>query len=154
MNTLPSIGKPSRKIKDCDMRFALSTFKYSLPKDNNGIYNSLTKVPPYTFDELLSRVEDDEVATSGVAEQNRGSNGSNNNSKFNKSKRKIKDEFNVVSEDGFKGVNTVFTKSIHKIMHDILNQPYFEWPKQMRGNFATRNSKLRWSYHKDHGHLT
>lgn len=80
------------------MRFPLNSFKYGLLKDNNGIYNSLTSVPPYTFDELLSkvneytRVEDDEVATSGVAEQNRKINGGNNNNKFDKSKRKKKED--------------------------------------------------------------
>lgn len=44
-----------QKTKDCDLKFALDTFKYGLPKDRNGIYNSLTRVPPYTFKELLSR---------------------------------------------------------------------------------------------------
>ena len=56
------------------MKFALNTFKYGLPRDSNGIYNSLTRVPPTSFDELLSRVnefarvEDDQIATSGSAE--------------------------------------------------------------------------------------
>ena len=65
----------SQETEDCDIKFALNTFKYGLPKDSNGIYNSLMKVPPYTFDELLSRVneyarvEEDEMATTGTAEQ-------------------------------------------------------------------------------------
>ena len=105
----------------------MNTFKYGLPKDNNGIYNSLTRVSPFTFDELLSwvneyaRVEDDEVAISGVAEHNRGNSGGTSREKFKKFKRKRKDDNIVVIDDGYKGVNTVFTKSIHKIMFDIQN---------------------------------
>ena len=33
-------------MEDCDMKFDLNTFKYGLPRDSNGIYNSLTKIPP------------------------------------------------------------------------------------------------------------
>ena len=64
---------------------------YGLPRDSNVIYNSLMRVPPYTFDELLSRVnefagmEDDEIAVSSFAEQkrgNRGGNRGNGNGKF------------------------------------------------------------------------
>lgn len=63
-----------QETEECDPRFALNTFKYGLPKDNHGIYNSLTRVPPYTFDELLlrvneyARVEDDEMATTRMGE--------------------------------------------------------------------------------------
>ena len=94
-----------------------------MPKDNNGIYNSLTKVPPYNIDELFSRVneyarvEDNEMATSGVVEKRKGGNGANG--KFDKFKRKRKEDFSKVSENGYKGVNTVFTKPIHKIRFDI-----------------------------------
>lgn len=52
-----------------------------------------------------------------------------------------------------KGVNTVFNKPIYKIMFDIYNQPYFEWPRPMGGNPAAMNTKLRCSYHKDHGYI-
>lgn len=46
-----------------------------MPNDTNGIYNSLTRIPPYNIDELLSRVneyvrvDDDELATSGPSEE-------------------------------------------------------------------------------------
>ena len=117
-----------QETEDCDMKFALNTFKYGLPRDNNGIYNSFTRVPPYTFDELLSRVndfirvDDDEIAAFGYAKQKRGNgehNGGNGNGKFDKTKRKRKEYYNIVSKDGYKGVNTVFIKLIHKIMFDI-----------------------------------
>lgn len=58
-----------QETNDCDLKFALNTFKCGFPRDNSGIYNSLTRIPPHTFDELLSRineyarVEDDEIAT-------------------------------------------------------------------------------------------
>lgn len=54
-----------------------------MPNDSNGIYNSLTRVPPNTFDEWISRVneytkvKDDEMATSGVLEEGIGGNGGN-----------------------------------------------------------------------------
>ena len=95
----------------------MNTFKYGLPRDINGIYNSLTKVPPNTFDELLSRVnkyarvEDDKLAMTRPTDEKKGGNG-----KFYGSKRKRKENFNKVSEEGYRGVNTVFAKPIHKIM--------------------------------------
>lgn len=48
----------------------------------------------------------------------------------------------------------MFTKLLHKIMFVIKDQPYFEWLKPMGGNLNTRDSKVRCSYHKDHGHIT
>lgn len=57
------------------------------------------------------------MVTSGVVEEIRESNGGNN--KFDKSKRTRKKDFSKVSKDGYKGVNTVFTKTIHKITFDI-----------------------------------
>ena len=96
------------------------------------------------------RVEDDEIVVSCSTDhrkENGGGNEGNRNGKFNRSKRKR-------NEDGFKGVNTVFTKPIHKIMFNIQDKPYFEWLRAMGGNPATRDKKLRCSYHKDFGHKT
>lgn len=39
-------------------------------------------------------------------------------------------------------------------MFDIKDQSYFEWPRKMEGNPATRDANLRCSYHRDHGHMT
>lgn len=74
------------------------------------------------------------------------------NKKFDKTKRKKKEDFSKVTEDGYKAVNTVFTKSIHKIMFDMQNKTYFEWPRPMGGNPIIKNTKLRCSYHKDCGY--
>ena len=129
------------------MKFALNTFKYGLPRDSNVVYNSLTRIPRTSFDELLSRVdefarvEDDEIVASGSAEHNKGNKG-NGNGKFDRTNRKRKDDYNIVSEDGFKGVNTVFMKPIHKIMYDIHDKPYFKWSRAMGGNPASRDRKL------------
>ena len=122
-----------------------------LPKNKNGIYNALTRQPPATFDKLLSRVneyarvEDDEVAeqesTPAKAKVNNvGTSG--NGGKFDKNKRKRREDNSVVGSDGFKGINTVFNKPIHKIMFDIRDQPFFEWPRQMGGDPNARNKKL------------
>lgn len=73
--------KTYQETNECDFRFALNTFKYGLPKDTDDIYNSLTRVPPYTFNELLSRVnefakvKDDELDVMGPAEKKRRNNG-------------------------------------------------------------------------------
>lgn len=64
------------------------------------------------------------MATSAMVEEVKGGNGGG---KFDKFKRKRKENFSKVSEDRYKGVNTVFTKPIYKIMFDIQNKPYFEW---------------------------
>ena len=45
--------------------------------------------------------------------------GGNGNGKFDITKMRINEDYSIVSEDGFKGVNTVFTKPIHKILYDI-----------------------------------
>lgn len=58
-----------QETEDCDLKFVLNTFKYGLPRTNNGIYNSFNIIPPYTFDELLSWINeyacvvDDEITT-------------------------------------------------------------------------------------------
>lgn len=99
-----------------------------------------------------ARVKDDEMVTSGAAEEKRGNTMGSGSGKYDKSKRNIREDFRKVSEDGYKGVNAVFTKPIHKIMFDIHNKPYFEWLKPMGGNPVAMNTKLRCSCHKDHGH--
>lgn len=122
-----------QETEHCDLKFNLNTFKCGLPSDNSGIYNSLTKFPPYTFDELLSRineyarVEDNEIA------QMVGMKGRCWNGKFDNSKRKRTEELNKVSKDGYKWVNTAFTKPNYKIMFDIQHKPLFEWPRLMGG---------------------
>lgn len=62
--------------------------------------------------------------------------------------------FNKVNKEDYKGVNTIFAKLIHKIMFDIQNQPHFEWTRPLEGNPYARNTKLRRSYYKYHGHRT
>ena len=85
------------------MKFVLNTFKYGLPRDANGICNSLTRIHPTSFDELLSRVneftrvEDDEIAVSGSADHRKGNGGGNGNGKFDRSKRKRNEDFSIVT---------------------------------------------------------
>lgn len=87
----------------------------------------LTRQPPYTFDDLLSRVnkyakvEDDEMSTTGAAEEKKGNDGNIDNSM-----RKRMEKNKKVGDDGFKSVNNVFAKPIYKIMINIKDQPYFE----------------------------
>lgn len=42
-----------QEAKNCDMKFAISTFKYGLPWDHYGIYNDLMRRPQKTFNDLL-----------------------------------------------------------------------------------------------------
>ena len=144
-----------KETEECDEKFALNTFKYGLQKDKDGIYNLLTRLPPYTFDDLLSRVnkyarvEDDEMTTASLAEEKKG-----NVEKFDKSKRKRMEENNKFGEDGYKRVNIVFTKPIYKIIFDIKDQPYFEWPRKIGGDLAKIDANLKCLYHRDHGQRT
>ncbi|KAL6993864.1 hypothetical protein U1Q18_011976 [Sarracenia purpurea var. burkii] len=50
--------------------------------------------------------------------------------------------------------NTVFNESIHKLLPQIKDEPQFTWPSKMTRNPNKTNTKLRFSYHIDHGHLT
>lgn len=152
-----------KETEEYDLRFALNTFKMGLPKDDNMIYNALTRQPPTTFDKFLSRVNeyarvrnDDTVDQGVVAGKAKVKNnkGGGSNGKFDKSKRRRMEDYNIFNLDGYKGINTIFNKPIHKIMFDIQNQLYFEWLRQMGGDQSTRNKKLRCLYHKDHGHRT
>ena len=87
-----------QETEECDEKFAVNTCKYGLQKDKDSIYNSLTRLPPYTFDDLVSRVneyarvEDDEMNSTGPAEEKKGNGG-----KFDKSKRKMREENNTIS---------------------------------------------------------
>lgn len=86
----------------------MNTIKYGLQRDKDGIYNSLTWLPRYTFGDLLlrvneyARVEDIEMTSAGPAEEKKGNLG-----KFDKSKRIRKEEKIKFVKDGFKGVNNV-----------------------------------------------
>ena len=117
---LSSYWEVYQEAEDCDLKFALNTFKSGLSYDKDVIYNSLTRLPPHTFDQLLARVneyasvEDNEAIAIRAHESAKGGGG-----KFDNSKRKIKEENNKVGENGYKAVNTVFTKPICKIMFDI-----------------------------------
>lgn len=61
-----------QEAEDCDMEFPISTFKYGLPWDRDGIYNDLTRRTPKNFDYFLSRiyefarVEDDDLVANRV----------------------------------------------------------------------------------------
>lgn len=72
-------------------------------------------------------MEDGEIVIVSTAEERKRGNVSNG--KFDKTKRKRKQDFSKVSEEGYKEVNTVFTKPIYKIIFDIQNKPYSEWPR-------------------------
>lgn len=142
------------ETEDCDLRFPLNIFKYDLPRGDNGVYNSLTIVSPYTIDKLMSRidkyalVEDDEIATARRNDERKCGN-----KKFDNSKRKMK-ELNKVREDGYKGVNIVFTKSIHKIMFDIQHRLFLSGLGQWGATLTQEIPSSDVPTIKDHGHRT
>ncbi|KAH7833226.1 hypothetical protein Vadar_004212 [Vaccinium darrowii] len=53
-----------------------------------------------------------------------------------------------------KAIITVFKEPIYKLLPQIQNEPYFSWPPKMTGDSNKRDSTLRCSYHRDHGHMT
>lgn len=50
--------KVFQEAEDYDFEFAISTFKYRLPWNRDGIYIDLTIRPPKTFDDLLTRIDE------------------------------------------------------------------------------------------------
>ena len=60
-----------QETEDCDLRFAVSTFKFGLPWDNNDIYNDLTRRPPKSFDNLLTRIDEFSKVEDGDRAANR-----------------------------------------------------------------------------------
>ncbi|KAM7469590.1 hypothetical protein LguiA_007773 [Lonicera macranthoides] len=83
--------------------------------ENEGIYNSMTRLLPHTFDQLLAKVneyakvEDDEALTALALDRAESGSGK----KFDNTKRKRKeDQVGKVNDEGFKGVNIVFTQPI------------------------------------------
>ncbi|KAH7847396.1 hypothetical protein Vadar_025605 [Vaccinium darrowii] len=53
-----------------------------------------------------------------------------------------------------KAITTAFKEPIYKLLPQIQNEPYFSWPPKMTGDPNKRDSTLRCSYHRDHGHMT
>ena len=51
-------------------------------------------------------------------------------------------------------VNVAFKESVHKIVDQIKNEPYFRWPNKIGGNPSRRNQSLYCTYHRDKGHTT
>ena len=49
-------------------------------------------------------------------------------------------------------VNVAFKESVHKIVDQIKNGPYFRWPNKIGGNPSRRNQSLYCTYHRDKGH--
>jgi len=127
-----------QETEDCDLRFTVSTFKFGLPWDANGIYNDLTRRPPKTFDDLLarvdefSRVEDDDQDSNRVNFKMEGA-GEKRDDDNGKKNKKDSQDYNKSRVDALRGVNTIFIKPIHKIMFEIMHKPFFKWPKQIGG---------------------
>ena len=51
-------------------------------------------------------------------------------------------------------VNVAFKELVHRIIDQIKNEPYFQWPNKMGGDPSRRNQNLYCIYHKDKGHTT
>ncbi|XP_075633911.1 uncharacterized protein LOC142606446 [Castanea sativa] len=44
-------------------------------------------------------------------------------------------------------VSAVFRESVHQILEQIKNEPYFKWPNKMRADPTKRNQSLHYQYH-------
>ena len=51
-------------------------------------------------------------------------------------------------------MNVTFKKLVHKIVDQIKNKPYFQWPNKMGGDLSRRNQNLYCTYHRDKRHTT
>lgn len=47
-----------QETENCDLKFALNTLKCDSLRDKNNIYNSLIRLPSYTLDKLLARINE------------------------------------------------------------------------------------------------
>lgn len=56
--------------------------------------------------------------------------------------------------DRAREVNVLFKELVHKILEQIKNGPYFQWPSKMGGDPSRRNQNLYCTYHWDKGHIT
>lgn len=149
-----------QEIEDCDLRFTITTFKFSLLWDSNDIYNDLTRRPLKTFDDLLTRVdkflrvEDDDRAANMLNPKREMGNDRKEDGNGKKNKKDDKKCEKKSGFEAFKAVNAIFTKPIHNIMFEIQWKHFFKWPKPLGGDLNSRDMKLRCSYHKHHGHRT
>lgn len=101
----------------------------------------------------FARVEDNDVAANRDdykrdRRQDRRHAGS---SEKNKKENRSGSDSNSGLE-AYNRVNTIYNRPIHKIIFDIQGQPFFKLPKPMDENFSSLEPKLRFLYHKDHGH--
>ena len=54
----------------------------------------------------------------------------------------------------FKAVNTVFKEPVYKLLSKIKTQPFFKWPRPMRGDSSSRDQSKFCAYHEQNGHRT
>ena len=114
-------------------KIAASTFRMGLPEDS-GLRESLMKKPPEGMRQLIRRIEeykhfeDDRLQSKGKAPL------MNHLQQPEFQPRARKDLRIQESEVQMGEVNVTFKKSVHKIVDQIKNEPYFKWPNKMGGD--------------------
>ena len=137
---------------------AINTFKVDLPAEH-GLRKSLTGKLVTNVHQLMDqidkykRVEEDQQWGNGKAkvipQERRDFRLDRHNN--NRPRRDFTGQSGFVNTQA---VNAVFRESVHQVLKQIKNEPFFKWLNKMVGNPMRRNQGLYCQYPKDQGHTT
>ncbi|XP_065617973.1 uncharacterized protein LOC136062625 [Quercus suber] len=130
---------------------AISTFKLSLLA-KHGLRKSLTGKPVISIRQLMDQIDKYKKVEKNL-QQDKGKS-----KVIPQERRDFKsDRFNnnkprrdFVGQSGPavpQMVNTVFRESVHQVLENIKNEPYFKWPSKMSGDLLKHNQSLHCQYH-------
>lgn len=134
-------------------RVTITSFGHGLIPDSQ-FYSDLIMEQPTYLDDLIyktkkhSKLEEDKIQKGSQPDDRAPS------SSTDKRKKECGQQKGKLSETSYKGINTVFTEPIYKVISKIKEKPIFKWPKAMPSNPSRRDPDRYCSYHKDHGHMT
>ena len=141
------------KIGAGNEKITASTFRMGLPEDS-GLRESLTRRPSEDMRQFIRRIEkykcleDDRL-------QNKGKSPFINHPCHIGLLSKPRKDLGIRELEPQMGeVNVAFKEPVHRIIDQIKNEPYFQWPNKMGGDPSRRNQNLYCTYHKDKGHTT
>ena len=122
-------------------KIAASTFQLGLLEDSE-LRESLTRRPPKDMRQLMrcieeyKRLEDDR-------QQNKGKASIISHPRQRGFKSKPQKDLRIQEPSAqMEEVNVTFKESVHRIVDQIKNEPYFWWPNKMGGDLSRRNQNL------------
>ena len=135
---LTSTRSCTTRLAEVTKKIAASTFWLGLPKDFE-LRDSLTRRPPEDMRQLMRHIEeykrlkDDRLQSKGKAPVI-------NHPQQSSFQLRSRKHLRIQKLGPRMGeVNVTFKELMHRIMDQIKNEPYFQWPNKMRGNPSRRN---------------